>query len=487
VSVAAQVGAIVGAVGLAVLLLTRDRRARLAGLASWAVGLGVLGLTLLPDLRPELLAAAGLAGLLLSVGGAWALDRWPYLLAFLTIASVPARIPLDLGDDEVSLLLPLYAVIGSLALQLGWRLLRDDRRSRELGPVAWPLSLFVVWSAVSMLWTNDVDRGALFMGAFLLPFGLLSLGIARLPWRGRMLTWLWGLLVATAAVFAAIGVVQWWTRNVFWNPRVIVENAYAPFFRVNSVFWDPSVYGRYLVLAILASLTGILLGGVKGWRIVGLYAVVVTTWLGLLLSLSQSSFVALAVGIVVAAGVAWGQRVTLALLAMAFLALGIGFAVPQVRDELVGKSRSELRKITRGRSDLVGQGVRIALDRPVAGVGIGGFPRAYGDRIGKFAGSDAKRVASHTTPVTVAAEQGAVGLVLYLSLLVVAFGATLRGLGHGFTSRVSLAVGVCLVAIAVHSLFYAAFFEDPMTWALLGLVGLVVTVPRKPLPKGAPE
>ena len=76
------------------------------------------------------------------------------------------------------------------------------------------------------------------MGAFLLPFGLLSLGIARLPWRGRMLTWLWGLLVATAAVFAAIGVVQWWTRNVFWNPRVIVENAYAPFFRVNSVFWD---------------------------------------------------------------------------------------------------------------------------------------------------------------------------------------------------------------------------------------------------------
>ena len=172
---------------------------------------------------------------------------------------------------------------------------------------------------------------------------------------------------------------------------------------------------------------------------------------------------------------------------MAFLALGIGLAVPQVRDELVGKSRSELRKITRGRSDLVGQGVRIALDRPVAGVGIGGFPRAYGDRIGKFAGSDAKRVASHTTPVTVAAEQGAVGLVLYLSLLVVAFGATLRGLGHGFTSRVSLAVGVCLVAIAVHSLFYAAFFEDPMTWALLGLVGLVVTVPRKPLAKGAPE
>ncbi|HXQ85099.1 MAG TPA: hypothetical protein VN746_00385, partial [Gaiella sp.] len=58
----------------------------------------------------------------------------------------------------------------------------------------------------------------------------------------------------------------------------------------------------------------------------------------------------------------------------------------------------------------------------------------------------------------------------------------LHGLGRGFTSRVALATGVVLVAIAVHSLFYAAFFEDPMTWALLGLVGLTARVPRKPGP-----
>jgi len=43
-----------------------------------------------------------------------------------------------------------------------------------------------------------------------------------------------------------------------------------------------------------------------------------------------------------------------------------------------------------------------------------------------------------------------------------------------------------LVAIAVHSLFYAAFFEDPMTWALLGLVGLVARVPKKAPPRGVP-
>ena len=59
-----------------------------------------------------------------------------------------------------------------------------------------------------------------------------------------------------AVVFAVVGIYQYVTRDVFWNPKVIVGNAYAPFYRVNSVFWDPSIYGRFLVVAILASARG---------------------------------------------------------------------------------------------------------------------------------------------------------------------------------------------------------------------------------------
>ena len=50
------------------------------------------------------------------------------------------------------------------------------------------------------------------------------------------------------------------------------------------------------------------------------------------------------------------------------------------------------------------------------------------------------------------------------------------------TANVTLATGIVLLAIAVHSLFYADFFEDPMTWALLGLVGLSARVPKKRQP-----
>jgi putative inorganic carbon (HCO3(-)) transporter len=486
VSTAAQVGALVGALGLATLLVAQGRTARGAGLVAWAAGLGVLGIYLLPDLSRARLAAAAAGGLVVAAAFAFALRRWPYLLAFATLACIPLRLPVDIGSEKVNLLLPLYAVIGGLALSLGWALLRGDDRARELGPVALPLAVFTVWMGGSILWAVDVHRGAIFLGAFLLPFGLLAVGFARLPWRGRWLTWLWGGLVGTALAYAAVGGYQWLTRDVFWNPSVKVFNAYAPFFRVNSVFWDPSVYGRYLTVAILASLAGILLGGVRGWRVAGLYAVVATTWLGLLISFSQSSFVALAAGIVVAVAVAWGRRATLVLVGLAAVTTLVLLAVPQVRDELVGKSRSGVNRITSGRANLVGQGVRIALDNPLAGVGVGGFSHEYARRLG-IPGKDPKRVASHTMPVTIAAEGGIVGLCLLAWLLAAALLGTLRGLGRGFTSRVSLAVGVVLVAIAVHSLFYASFFEDPMTWALLGLVGLAARVPKKPSSTLAPK
>jgi putative inorganic carbon (HCO3(-)) transporter len=478
VSTAAQAAAVLGCAGLGGLLLAPARIPRLAGLVAWAVGLGVLGLYLLPDLSRAKLAAAAVGGLVVAIGVAAILRRWPYFLAFATVACIPLRLPVDIGDEKVNLLLPLYAVVGGLALALAWGLVRGDERARELGPVAWPVAALVGWSGLSMLWAVDVHRGAIFLGAFLLPFALLAIGFARLPWRGRWLTWLWVGLVGTALAYAAVGGYQWFTRDIFWNPSVKVFNAYAPFFRVNSVFWDPSVYGRYLTVAILASLTGILLGGVRGWRMAGLYVVVVATWLGLLISFSQSSFVALAAGIVVAVAVAWERRATLALVALGLVTGAVLLAVPQVRHELVGKSRSGVNRITSGRANLVGQGIRITLDHPLAGVGVGGFSHEYQRRLG-IPGKDPKRVASHTMPVTVAAELGVVGLGLLGWLLAAAFLATLRGLGRGFTSRVSLAVGVVLVAIGVHSVFYAAFFEDPMTWALLGLIGLVARVPKK--------
>jgi len=479
VSIAAQLGSVLGCAGLALLFVAERRELRIAGLVAWAVGLVGLATYLAPSLSASKLGVGLAAGLLASAAGGWALLRAPYLLAFATLACLPARIPVQLGDEEANLLLPLYLVVGSLAAALAWQLVvQRDARKRELGPVALPLAAFVAWTGLTLVWSVDLREGSIFVGAFVLPFGLLALGFARLPWRGRFITWLWVGLVGTALAYATIGVYQWATRDVFWNPKVIVGNAYAPFFRVNSIFWDPSIYGRYLTVGILTALAGILLGGVRGWRLAGLYGVVAAMWVGLFFSFSQSSFAALVVGVLAAALVVWGRVASVVAVGAVLVLVLASIALPPVRDRIEAKSRSGVNAVTSDRATLVGQGLRIAASHPVGGVGVGGFKRAYAERTG-LRGKRPKKAASHTTPVTVAAEEGIPGLVLFAWLCGAALLAALRGLGRGFTSRVSFAVGLTLVAIIVHSFFYNALLEDPMTWALLGLVGLAVSVPRK--------
>src|SRR5262249_60416684 len=109
------------------------------------------------------------------------------------------------------------------------------------------------------------------------------------------------------------------------------------------------IYGRYLVVAILATLPAILLGRAHGWRFAGLHAVVVGLWVGLFLSFSQSSFVALSVGIVVAAAVALGRRAVAGLAAVAGVVGLLSLAVPTVRHEVVGRRPSKLNPIPGGR------------------------------------------------------------------------------------------------------------------------------------------
>jgi len=136
--------------------------------------------------------------------------------------------------------------------------------------------------------------------------------------------------------------------------------------------------------------------------------------------------------------------------------------------------RKDLDRATSGRSQLVENGARIAAAHPVAGVGLGGFQRSYAERTG-LKGDEPKRAASHTTPVTVAAETGIVGLALFGWLLAVPLATGFRRASASFAGRASLIVALVVLAIGVHSLFYNAFFEDPMTWGALGLGALVAT------------
>jgi hypothetical protein len=79
--------------------------------------------------------------------------------------------------------------------------------------------------------------------------------------------------------------------------------------------------------------------------------------------------------------------------------------------------------------------------------------------------------------VTVAAEEGGIGLLLFAWLLVALGVQGTRRFDRSFAARVSLSVALALAAILVHSLFYNDFFEDPTTWGLFGMLALAA--PRR--------
>jgi O-antigen ligase len=470
----ARAGGVIGCAGLALLLVAPRRDLRLAGLGLWALG----GAALIPYLAPgghrSVLGAAAIVLLLFAVALAFVFWRWPWLLPVATLACVPARVILKVGSTKASLLVPLYLVVLGAAIVFAYQLVRGDERRKELGPLAWPLAAFLAWSGLTLAWTGDLRQGSITLLFFFLPFGLLAILLARLPWSRQWITWMFAMLTAMAVAFSFIGIYQWSNRTVFWNPKVIVANAYAPsgfFYRVNSVFYDPSIYGRFLVVAILAALVIVL--HARSTRIaLGLAAVIAALWVGLLFSFSQSSFVALGAATLAAAALTWRWRTWAAIGLAGAVLLTAGFSIHHT---LLASSSGGLNRVTSDRFTLVKRGLKLAEERPIQGWGIGDFKHAYGQKFKLPGGKEPKKAASHTTPVTVLAEEGIPGLLLFGWVLVAGVLAAWRRLPDSFDGRVSLFAGLGFGAIAVHSLFYNAFFEDPMMWALMGFIVLAST------------
>jgi O-antigen ligase len=225
---------------------------------------------------------------------------------------------------------------------------------------------------------------------------------------------------------------------------------------VNSLFYDPNIYGRFLMVAMLA-LTAAVLWSSRRRAVPMGAAVLAVLWAGMLTTRSESSLLGLVVGLAIllvlrAERRQLGRAAGLALAAAAIAAIAIAAIT----------GNSSLRKATSGRNDLLSGGVRLFTARPVLGWGSGSFAHQY--ELHHDAPSARAVAASHTIPVTVAAEQGVVGLAVYLALLAACFRVVLRA---ARTSAARAAVAAAFGALVVHTLLYAAFLEDPLTWILL--------------------
>ena len=69
--------------------------------------------------------------------------------------------------------------------------------------------------------------------------------------------------VALALAFAAVGVYQVLRHDIWWNRKLMVSNAFSSFFRANSIFYDPSIFGRYQAVTITLVFAALLFGTVR--------------------------------------------------------------------------------------------------------------------------------------------------------------------------------------------------------------------------------
>ena len=414
--------------------------------------------------RPAFTAVAVAAALVAVAVLAVAMARRPFLLPLLAVAALPFRIPVEAGGQTANLLVPLYGVIAAGALAQMPALFRDRRpagvRERPLGVLAAVLLGLVVLYALQAAYADDVSVAAQQVVFFYVPFALLFGLLVRLEWTVRVLTWCLGTVLALALVFALIGFVEYETRTLLLNPKVIASNAFGSYFRVNSLFFDPNIYGRFLAEVMIA------VAAVVAWtsnrRDIALLGIALAVmWAALVLTFSQSSFAALLAGLAVVAALRWSVR-PVAIIAAVALALGVvgGAIALAVRGDV--PSPREINRATVGRSKLVEGGLELWTQRPLHGYGSGSFQAEY-KRERDLSRPNAV-TASHTTPVTVAAEQGLIGLALYGVLIVVALRALLA---RARESLPRVVVAAAFVALVVHTLFYAAFLEDPTTWVLL--------------------
>jgi O-antigen ligase len=405
------------------------------------------------------------------------INRHEQLLPLLAVGALPFRIPL--GSVSSGLLLPLYAVVaagGLVFIVRNWNRApeapsEDSRRSRLPQLLAAVLVLYALQTIYSP--AVGVVKAVENVGFFYVPFALLFFLLARITWTAELLRRCLLVLLALAAVFVVVGLGELADGSHLILNRGLDQDAY--FVRINSLFYDPNVYGRFLALTMIL-LSVVMLFERRPRVLLAAAGGLALMWVGLLFSLSQSSMAALLVGLAVAALATWGRRA--AIVVSVVVVVGAGGAVAYALGS--GNSASFL---TSGRSSLVSGGLDLLKARPLLGYGSGSFSTEYkahiprrrnGFEIARQLPFSAPTTSdSHTTPVTIAAEQGIVGLAAYVALLLACFWELFGGDLLTRTDRAGwvarLAIAAAFTGLAVHTLFYADFLEDPATWVLLAV------------------
>jgi putative inorganic carbon (HCO3(-)) transporter len=491
-----KLGVVAVALLAAVVMLHRDARVQAVATLAALVLSPVLLLAAIwhsPQLgvvhRHPLFAVVGaIVAVGVVIAAAVVVGRRPALLAGAVLIALPFRIPIQAGGTTANLLVPLYFVVAAGSVAFIFQTLRpgatdapdtdhkaasdgdhkpssdtdhSDHTAPAVGPARWLerlLAAYVVLYGLQAAYSPSFQAALQNMVFFYVPFALAYCVLRRMDWTPRLTKTCLVLIAGLAVLFALVGFVEYATKTIFLNPKLIAANANHTYFAVNSVFFDSNIFGRFMAL-VMVLLGAVLLYARSRRTLLGTLAVLAIAWVGLVLAVSGSSLGALLVGLGTLAALRWkvGRAVFAAVGVVAVAAAAVA-----VTPTTFGLNQG-LNGASRGRAGLVNGGLDLFAERPIWGYGSASFETEYGKRHHALGETTS---ASHTIPITIAAEQGLIGEIAYIALVLAALITLLRRV-RADPARV--AVAGAFVALLFHTLLYADFLEDPITWTLLAI------------------
>lgn len=335
-----------------------------------------------------------------------------------------------------------------------------------------PILLIFVVTVAGLAWSDSrrPDSSVLVMAMYI----AFLFAAPSLIENRRDLERIIGAILIAAAVLGAVALAQRFLHVFEWRSYLLSQGAY----RSNATFADPNILARYLVISITLAAILVLSTGPRRTTVYLALPTLALGAAGVVATGSRSGLGVLVLCLFLAVLVAPIQRPTKAkllgvaacgvLLVLIMLLVGGGATADRL------KSLTNINGALGRRTYLIDGGWHMFLDNPLTGVGTGNFQNQlltnYRHLI-PYWGFDVSL--SHTSVITIAAENGLLGLfALGFAVVRIAWTVvrTYFASGDHFHRLFTGWLGIALLAIFLESQSEGRLLDEPYLYLLLAIL-----------------
>jgi O-antigen ligase len=422
----------------------------------------------------------------LALGGSSGLTRLAELVVGYGPAAFIICLPLEFTSvwlhQQLSRLVLLVVAVGFGYLFFAGR--RTFTLPRTLS--AYLLGLYVLASLIS--WATHRAPGSTSSVADIALYPLVALLLMNTVAAPAEHRRAWTAFLVAALGVALVGAALYATHSSLWTPNPLVAA------RLNITFGDPNITARFLTLGAAAAVLMFAADETPAWLSMGTAAACAAV---VPLTLSRSGLAVFPLTVLVAATVAFRHRrafgITLVTLAVFALSTGINPETRQRAEDAVASAMSTVTgqpaTVTDGatgpvqtqavsadnRAYLIAAGLKMFKDHPVLGLGYGGYQHALQTTYRRFLPGDRAGpnldTLSHASLVTVMAEQGIIGTLIFLAFFVaLAWEAFTVWRRRNDWAVWSATPATLILPIFLYSQIEGRLVSEPYFWLALGLM-----------------